>query len=477
MRGDPDDANEDQRVRGAVEPRRRQRDAEIRLNRRTAPSLYLGVRPVTREADGSLAIGGRGTPIEWLVEMARFNQDTLFDRLAARQRLDAGMMIGLADAIAGLHQTAEPRLDRGGRPGMAWVVDGNAIGLAEQGAGVFDRTAVERLTGDTRAALERHAGLLEARRLGGFVRHCHGDLHLRNLCLVGGQPTLFDAVEFNDDISCTDVLYDLAFLLMDLRRRDLPVHANAVFNEYLVRTGDFDGLPLLPLFLSCRAAVRAKTSVTAAAAQADDARARQMRSTAREYFELAQQFLTPVRPSLMAIGGFSGSGKSTLARSLAPGLGPPPGALIVRSDVIRKTQFGVSPSTRLGPEGYAPAAGRAVYRTMVERARAALRAGLAVVADAVYASPDERAAIEAVAREAGVRFQGFWIEAPRAVLAERLRARVADVSDATPEVLQQQLLRLDLGPIDWLRLDGSNDPATVRRRAEQTWLSRGASTR
>ena len=129
--------------------------------------------------------------------------------------------------------------------------------------------------------------MLERRRESGLVRQCHGDLHLRNIVLLDGRPTLFDGVEFNDEISCTDVLYDLAFLLMDLWRRRLPRHANAVWNRYLAETGDLDGVPLLPLFLSCRAAVRAKTSATAAQLQNDVPRRNELHGLAREYLAMA----------------------------------------------------------------------------------------------------------------------------------------------------------------------------------------------
>jgi len=448
-----------------IELRRIACEAEVRLNRRTAPSLYLGVLPVTREAEGSLALGGRGVPLDWLVEMARFDQETLFDRLAERDRLDLALMDGLADAIVRLHASAEPRPDHGGRGGVAWVIDGNALGFAEQGATVLERAACERLTADARAALERHGELLEARTAHGLVRWCHGDLHLRNICLVEGVPTLFDAVEFNEDISCVDVLYDLAFLLMDLWRRDLRSHANIVFNGYFARTVDLEGLPLLPLFLSCRAAVRAKTSVTAAAVQPDERRTRELQTASRQYLALAQELLCPPAPCLIAIGGFSGSGKSTLARRLGPGVGRPPGALIVRSDVIRKALFGVSPLTRLGAEGYAPAVTRSVYQTIADRARTALKAGQAVIADAVYANLHERQEIAAVAREAGVAFIGLWIDGPPEIFARRLGQRVADASDATADVLQLQV-RADVGPLDWHRLDGLLDGASVQRDAE-----------
>ena len=448
-----------------IEFRRAACEAEIRLNGRTAPALYLGVRTVTREADGTLALGGEGVVIDWLVEMARFDQDTLFDRLAERGRLDVALMDGLAAAIARLHAGAAPRGDRGGREGMVWVVDGNALGFADQGAAVLDPAACARVTSHARAAIDRHATQLDARRRDGFVRECHGDLHLRNICLVERVPTLFDGVEFNDAISCVDVFYDLAFLLMDLWRRGLPSHANAVFNAYVALTADGDGVALLPLFLSCRAAVRAKTSATAAKVQPDARQRGELETAARQYLSLSQAFLDPPPPSLIAIGGFSGSGKSALARGLAPGLGAAPGALIVRSDVLRKTLLGVAPLTHLGPEGYTTAVTQRVYRLIAERALAALRAGHAVIADAVFASPQDRDDAAAVAREAGVPFSGVWIDAPPETLARRISDRAVDASDATTDVLERQI-HAGTGPIDWRRLDGSGDAETVLQAAQ-----------
>jgi hypothetical protein len=447
-----------------IELRRVACEAEIRLNSRTAPTLYRGVRAVTREADGSLTLGGQGVAIDWLVEMVRFDQDTLFDRLAERGRLDVALMEGLAAAIVRLHADAAPRVDRGGRDGMTWVVDGNALGFADQGATVLDPAACARVTADSRAAIDRHAARLDARRRGGLVRECHGDLHLRNICLIGRVPTLFDGVEFNDAISCIDVFYDLAFLLMDLWRRGLRSHANAVFNAYVARTADVAGVALLPLFLSCRAAVRAKTSATAAKVQPDPCQRSELETSARRYLELSQAALHPPPPSLIAIGGFSGSGKSTLARALAPDIGAAPGALIVRSDVLRKTLLGVAPLAHLGPEGYATAVTGQVYRAMAERALTVLEAGHAVIADAVFASPQDRDDIGAVARQAGVPFVGLWIDAPPEMLARRIGERVLDASDATADVLDRQL-RSGSGLLTWHRLDGSLDAESVRQRA------------
>jgi aminoglycoside phosphotransferase family enzyme/predicted kinase len=435
-------------------------EAEIQLNRRTAPSLYLGVRPVTRESDGSLLIGGTGEPIDWLVEMKRFNQETLFDRLADRGRLDIGLMETLGSTIAALHAGARIRSDHGGRAGMTWVADGNAIDLLEYGANVLASASSAVLAAETRHALCRHASRLDSRCRGGMVRECHGDLHLRNICLVDGRPTIFDGVEFNDRISCVDVLYDLAFLLMDLWRRDLRDHANAVFNEYIRLTADVDALCLMPLFLSCRAAVRAKTSVVSARMQSDAGRRREFEDAAKQYVALAYSFLHPPRARLIAIGGVSGSGKSTLALALAAHVGAAPGALLVRSDAIRKGLMGVAPRTRLDLPGYEPAVTRRVYETMADRALAALRAGHSVVADAVFARAEDREAMRLVAREAGAPFVGFWIDAPRETLARRIAERSLDISDATIEVLDRQL-GAGSGPTDWHRLDGANDAATV----------------
>jgi aminoglycoside phosphotransferase family enzyme/predicted kinase len=439
-------------------------EAEFRVNREAAPGLYRGVVAVTRERDGSLALGGAGAPVDWLLAMARFDQAGLFDRLAARGALELDLMPLLAAAIARFHDAAPRRTDHGGAAGMAWVIDGNAAGFAEQGAGVLDAAACAALTAGSREAVERHRALLDARRAGGFVRQGHGDLHLRNIVLIDGRPTLFDAIEFNDEIACTDVLYDLAFLLMDLWRRRLPRHANAVWNGYLARTAELDGLPLLPLFLACRAAVRAKTSVTAAGLQADQARRRELQESGRDYLAMAGDLLRPPPARLVAIGGLSGSGKSTLARAIGPGLGAVPGAVIVRTDEIRKRLCGVDPLERLGETGYTADVTRRVYAAVGERVRSALAGGFAVVADAVFARPADREAIARIAADLRLPFTGLWLDAPDATLLARAERRPPDASDADASVIRRQI-RDGTGPLTWTRLDASGSPDRVAEAA------------
>jgi uncharacterized protein len=445
-----------------VERRRECCMAEVRLNRRTAPSVYHRVRVVTCDGDGTLALDGDGAAVEWLVEMSRFDESDVLDGLAERGTLDLALMPALARAVAKLHAVAEWRFDRGGRRGMAWVIDGNADGFHEYGQGALDPAACRRLTTRTHEMLERHADRLMARRAQGYVRRCHGDLHLRNVCLLDGQPTLFDCIEFSDQISCIDVLYDLAFLVMDLLHRGLPRHAHAVCNEYVVATADVDGLALMPLFLSVRAAVRAKTSATAARLQVTPAEQERQQQAARDYLSLALSALDPAPAKLVAVGGLSGAGKSVVARELAPAIGAAPGALVLRSDVVRKSLLGVAPAIPLGSEGYAAGVTRRVYRELASRAAIAVAAGHSVIVDAVFADPRDRMAIADIARRGSVPFYGVWLDAPVDTRAARVARRTGDASDATPVVLREQLAR-GIGELDWPHVDAAGEREATAR--------------
>ncbi len=436
-----------------VDLRRGYCEAEVRLNRRSAPTLYRGAMPVTRQADGRLALNGDGTPVDWVVAMSRFPQECLFDRMAADHRLTLDLMQPLAAHIAAFHANAEQRYDYGGSEGMYWVADGNTTGLVEFGTFLDADTRAE-LASATHGHIQRHASLLDARRASGNVRHCHGDLHLGNIVLLDGAPTLFDGIEFNDAIACVDVLYDLAFLVMDLCHRDLPGHANLLLNRYLAHTGDIAGLALMPLFLSCRAAVRAKTSATAARMQTDPQIRTTLEQAATDYLAMAAHLLAPPLPRLIAVGGLSGSGKSSLALALAPTIGGVPGALVLRSDEIRKRLSNVAPLERLGSAGYTPAVSERVYQKLAEDAALALSAGQTVIVDAVFQDERERHRVEDIARQASVPFAGLWLEAPMATLIARVTHRTRDASDADATIVELQSARA-LGELTWTRLDAS----------------------
>ena len=270
---------------------------------------------------------------------------------------------------------------------------------------------------------------------------------------------MFDCIEFDDALATIDVLYDVAFLLMDLWHRDRRDLANLAFNRYLDECEETDGLGLLPFFMAIRAAVRAHVT----AAQADTGRpaASSALAEAQAYFDLALSLLRGAGPKLLAIGGLSGSGKSTVAALVAPHLGAAPGARILNSDRIRKRLDGVSAETWLPASAYRSELSEIVYTTMRREAAQALAAECGVIADAVFDRPAERTAIEAAAAEAGVPFQGIWLEAPTTTLLPRVHGRQNDPSDATADVLLAQVSR-DCGEITWRRLDAQADPAMVR---------------
>ena len=333
-------------------------ETELALNRRTAPELYLEVKPIHRAADGTVG-WDHGAPLDWLVVMRRFDQSLVFDRLAQDGRLDRDLLHALVAHIVEFHQTAEILPQHGGAAAMRAVAETNLAALRACRAAEFAANDVEAVETGIGAELGRVADLLDRRRAQGKVRRCHGDLHLRNICLVDGRPTLFDCLEFSEDLASIDVLYDLAFLLMDLGHRGHRDLANLVLNRYLDLTGEDDGLAAMPLFLSLRAAIRAHVAGT----MLDQGWTGDREATiaeARCYLSKARRALDRKAPHLIAIGGLSGSGKSTLAATLAPELGTAPGARVLRSDVLRKRKFGVAPETAIPAEGYAPGVTSAV---------------------------------------------------------------------------------------------------------------------
>jgi hypothetical protein len=439
--------------------------AEIEANRPFAPQLYRGVVPITRAEDGRLALGGRGTPVEWAVDMHRFDENRTLDLLADRGEIDAALADRLARAVASAHARAPvvdaaPWLDA-----LKAFLDQNEAAFRDY-PDLFAASDADRLGRLSRAALARLSPLLLARGRLGLVRRGHGDLHLGNIALIDGEPVAFDAVEFDPLIAAGDMLYDLAFLLMDLIERGLGVAANVVLNRYLGETRrpeDLDALAALPSFLSLRAAIRAKVTAARGAGADEEARPAIFRA-ARTYFDLAGRLIAPPAPRLVAVGGLSGTGKSALARALAPDLAPAPGAVVLRSDVERKARFGVGETERLPADAYAPAVTAEIYATLADKTRRILTAGHSAIVDAVFAGARERAAIAA----AGTPFRGLFLTADLATRLTRVVDRAADVSDADAAVARAQEA-YDLGDFaapEWTRIDASGTPDETLARAK-----------
>jgi aminoglycoside phosphotransferase family enzyme/predicted kinase len=430
-------------------------DEELKINRAFAPQIYRRVVPITQHGDDCFVIDGDGPAVEWAIEMARFDENLTLDHLAEAKPLGSDFAESIADVIAASHTVAPIAATAPWADSIPLIIGRNTE--AFWSAGCFAAKDIQALDDASRSAFARTKILLEQRGQRGFVRRCHGDLHLANIVSIDGNPVLFDAIEFDPAIASIDVLYDLAFPLMDFHRYGQSEAAGVILNRYLAKTPEenFDALALLPLFLSMRAAIRAHVLLARLDQTGKDRD--KIQRAARSYFELACWSISPPAPKLIAIGGLSGTGKSVLARALSGLTEPLPGAVILRSDVIRKQLFQVSDTDRLPETAYHSEVTQRVYRTLAERAIRALSQGHSVIVDAVYAREAERGAIARVASDMGLPFVGFFLTADLATRMKRIGGRVNDASDATSELAQIQD-SYDIGSINWTIIDASGTP-------------------
>jgi len=414
-------------------------EEEVRLNRRLAPGLYLGVSAVTGGAEPTL--DGDGPALEYAVRMRTFPQQALWSA-----RLDAGSLQpdeidALALLLARFHADAARAA-----PDAPW---GGAGAVGELGRGDL-ATVDSLLTGRTnRARLARlarwhetqiaDAQRFERRRADGHVRECHGDLHSGNILSWEGRVDVFDGIEFNDELRWTDVAADLAFIVMDLRFHGRDDLAARLLQGYLAASDDYAGLRLLAFYQARRALVRCKVLLMAAA-EAGPREGAAARASAGRYLALAAR-TRPRRGALVLMHGYSGSGKSYCAARLAAALG----AIHIRSDVERKRLHGLAPTAHMAAPGgqgiYAAAADRATYTRLLQLARAIGAAGLDVVVDAAHLHRWQRQPFQALARELGLAFVIVDLPADDALLRERLRQRALgppDASDAGSAVLDYQ---------------------------------------
>lgn len=422
---------------------------ELDLNQSVAPTIYRDVIPVTRQPDGTLALDGTGDVVEWVLRMWRFPQKDELAVIADAGGLTDRLADRLGQAIYDYHHQT-PSMHVGGAKLIADIL----AELTRVFAGMHDALGADRLhrfLAGARHSLDAQAALLDRRSLDGHVRRCHGDLHLRNLVLIDAVPTPFDALEFDEVLGTCDVLYDLAFLIMDLRHRDLPRAANRVLDTYLLAAGGFEdgGLAAFPLFLAVRAAIRAMVMVQTATATSD-----QPPAEAGRYLDEALAALSPAPARLVAVGGLSGTGKTTVAHALAPLIGAAPGAVHLRSDLERKAMRGIARQTHLPADSYAQPERERVYDRMFHRAESILKAGHSVLLDATFLDQAIRSRAETLADQVRVPFTGLWLTAPLPVLISRVTARSGDASDADAGVVRQQVVQ-DCGTINWTRVNAA----------------------
>ncbi|MEJ2060135.1 MAG: AAA family ATPase [Gammaproteobacteria bacterium] len=424
-------------------------EEEIRLNRRLAPQLYLDVVAVTGSPEAP-ELNGAGEPFEYMVRMRQFDQEGLLNNVLARGELSADMIDEIARRMAAFH--TEAAVSGPDAPfGTADMVVAPMRQNFEQLRPLLqdaDRLAqLERIEAWTESEFDRLKPLLDARKLGGFIRECHGDMHLGNMALVNGEIDIFDGIEFNDSFRWIDVMSELAFLVMDLDDRGQHGFASRVRNLYLQASGDYAGLPLLRFYQVYRAMVRAKVSSLRLAQPdlSDQERASTLRAY-QSYADLAERYTSESADGLIITHGFSGSGKSTYSQQLVDELG----AIRLRSDVERKRLHDLDEQARtksgIAQGLYAPEATARVYEHLSELARAIIDAGYVCVVDATFLKQAQRAPFRDLAREIGTGFTILDLQADEARLSANIRAREregGDASEADLEVLRHQLANHD----------------------------------
>ena len=434
-----------------VEQRRFFCEEELRLNSRFARDLYLSVVPVFHSKTG-LALNSGDEIVDYLVKMRQFDSNTLFDELAAQNKLTRNLLLEATDVIAKFHRTAENQPAFWGPDQVTRAIRGNISVCRNFTPDPVDPLILGRFEQQSECALSRHHELIKNRQRN-HVRALHGDLHLRNICIYDGRVHLFDGIEFSPELANCDVWADIGFFIMDLISHKRAGDAAHVWNRYLLQTDDFEGLKLLDLYISYRAAVRAKVNCL----EIEIADSSEQRSwfgeEAKRYLALGSAALESRPPMLIGIGGLSGSGKSSLAADLSARLL----AVHIRSDAVRKHLCGIDPFDRAPLSAYSDLISAKTYDGLLERIKKTLDAGKTAVVDAVFRSPERRIELERLAAERGVRFVGVWCDVSPEAADSRIKQRSLDVSDADSSVASKQQ-SYNLGDIRWHRIDSTNLP-------------------
>src|SRR5690606_4828899 len=422
---------------------------ELELNRRLAPALYLDVLPITG-TPASPQLGGTGEPFEYAIKMRQFDQEQLLDRIQVRGELTLAHLDELSDGIARFHQEiaqADPASEFGQPDQAFFPVQQNFDQIRPLLSDTDDLKRLAQLEAWAQASFERLRSVLTQRKANGFIRECHGDIHLGSITVVDGHVTLFDCIEFNEAFRWTDVMCDIAFLIMDLESRGLNLQGNHVINRYLEQTGDYEGMAVLVFYKAYRAMVRAKVALLTKGAPGLNAEAQaQLHETYRGYAELAESYTFIPNRCLLITHGVSGSGKSTLTSQLVDRLG----LIRLRSDLERKRLHGLTALDRSGSDLdggiYTANATEATYQRLADLANNLLSQGYAVVVDAPFLRHTQRQLLELVAENQSVAFAILTCEAELDTIRQWIQERETsqqDASEAGLQVLEKQLRERD----------------------------------
>jgi uncharacterized protein len=416
-------------------------EEELRLNRRLAPQLYIDVLPVTGTPQAP-RIGGDGEALDYVLRMHQFDPDRQLDRLLERGALDTRIIDRLMPIITRFHaeaETAPADSEYGSAEAVFAPMQQNFDQLRPLITDPVQTAQLDRLEDWTRTQFEELRPLLEQRRTDGYIRECHGDMHLGNMTLMGDEIAVFDGIEFNDDFRWIDVANEIAFFVMDLESRGAGNMAHHVLNAWLEATGDYPALKLMRFYQAYRAMVRAKVASIRLGQPglADDERA-QILSAYQRYADLAESYAGDNAPALLITHGFSGAGKTTVSGQLVDELG----AIRIRSDIERKRLHGLDAQadsqSQLDTGLYDPAATERTYEHLRRLAEEALAAGYSVAVDATFLKRPQRDRFAALAHAQDCPFLILSVEADEATLEARVEQRSGDASEATTEVIRYQ---------------------------------------
>ena len=426
-----------------IEKRKAACQKELALNRRYAPSMYLETVAICRNGD-SFLVGGKGDAVEYAVKMRQFDNSKLLSNID----LSAELIEELVEVIVDFHNKADLTPASWGFEKITEFVHDNFDALDSYSPSIVPEKLLSSVKMRTGKCLSDSQELIKERQ-SEFVKHLHGDLHLKNICIFENKITMFDGIEFNDEYACSDVWADFAFLLMDLKYRDyrkLAVHAR---NQYLERTDDFGGLALLALYIAYRACVRAKVNCLSIDKSLPE---ENLVSSAVKHLEIAEGELKATKPMVFAIGGIPGSGKTTIGKALSQELD----LVHVRSDVVRKHLLKIGLLEKASKETYTEEFSKTVYLETLSRAQLALEAGYSVLIDATFCEDSQRKIVEDFADKHGLDFTGLWCDVSVEIAQERISRRTNDASDANIEVLKA-FLKKDYGSIDWNKIDATQE--------------------